>query len=61
MNFIHQNHPLVSKFILVKLRRAAAAGDLSTVQHLVEEIGVDPNIAAKNGATALHKARKFKK
>ena len=39
----------------VNFRRAAAAGDLGTVQRLIDEEKVDINCAGRNGATALHK------
>ena len=39
----------------VNFRRAAAAGDLGTVQRLIDEESVDINCAGRNGATALHK------
>ena len=41
---------------LVSFRRAAAAGDLSTVQRLVDNDNINVDCAGKNGATALHKA-----
>ena len=50
--------PFVKILILlfqVNFRRAAAAGDLGTVQRLIDEESVDINCAGRNGATALHK------
>ena len=46
---------LLKKIFQVNFRRAAAAGDLGTVQRLIDEESVDINCAGRNGATALHK------
>ena len=41
---------------IVNFRRAAAAGDLCSVQRLLGDGEIDVNCRGKNGATALHKA-----
>ena len=47
--------PFIKILFQVNFRRAAAAGDLGTVQRLIDEESVDINCAGRNGATALHK------
>lgn len=47
---------IITLFFLVAFRRAAASGDLSTVQRLVDEQDISVNCAGRNGVTALHKA-----
>ena len=54
------NYVMYSRYVItlsiVAFRRAAASGDLSTVQRLVDEQNISVNCAGRNGVTALHKA-----
>ena len=55
MNTLTINRAFKHLLFQVNFRRAAAAGDLGTVQRLIDEEKVDINCAGRNGATALHK------